>query len=45
MKIIYYSFDKNTFNFGLATAPPALLFFSIVEDALELIDAESESGK
>ena len=42
MKPINYSFE-NTFSFGLATAPPLRLFFSIVEEALELMDAESES--
>ena len=42
MKHINYSFG-NTFSFGLATAPPLRLFFSIVEEALELMDAESES--
>ena len=42
MKPINYSFG-NTFSFGLATAPPLRLFFSIVEEALELMDAESES--
>ena len=35
----------NTLILGLATAPPDFGFLSIVDEALELMEAESESVK